>query len=262
MSYYQGKKVLITGGSSGIGLATALILARQGAELVLLARDPEKLERAREEVSCLGPVETIACDLGDLSSIAEAVAQVGPVDVLINNAGITRPGNFLELPPEVFEQMMRTNYLGAVHLTRLLLPPMLERRRGHVAFVSSLLGLLGIWGYSAYAPSKFAIRGFAECLRCELRPHQVRVSVCYPPDTDTPQHEGEQAFLPPETRAIAGSGGLLAAEEVARKLVRGMAAGKFDIIPGLSAAVVAHANRVFPGLVRAVIDRDAARARS
>ncbi len=260
MDYFKGRRVLVTGGSSGIGLATAQRLADNGAAVVLLARDPDKLVQAAAEVSSHGEVETVSCDLGDLPAVARAAAAMGRVDMLINNAGITRPGNFLELPEETFEEMMRVNYLGGVHLTRMLLPQMLERGQGHVAFVSSLLGLLGIWGYSAYAASKFAVRGFAECLRCELKPHNVKVSVCYPPDTDTPQHQGEQEFLPPQTRAIAGNGGLLEADYVAQKLLQGMAAHRFDIVPGFSATLVARANQWLPGVVRTFIDRDAAKA--
>ncbi len=266
VSFFQGKRVLITGGSSGIGLAAAQQLNAQGAELILVARDVGKLREAKDSLlSSPGgsgaAVELLPFDLADKSALVEAVRSLdGPVDILINNAGITRPGNFLELPEDCFESMMRVNYLGAVELTRLLLPPMIEKKQGSVAFVSSLLGLMGIWGYTAYAASKFAVRGFAECLRSELKPHNVSVTVCYPPDTDTPQHEGEKPFLPPETVAQAGTAGLLTADYVAECLLAGIADRRFEVIPGLQAKFAATMNRLAPGLVHSVLDWDARKA--
>ena len=271
MEYFRDKCVLLTGGSSGIGLAAAKLLRQYGAHLILVARDADKLAQAADEVKAVEPgvedceVHTLALDVGDREAVEAAVADLPterPVQMLINNAGITRPGNFLELPPESFEEMMQVNYLGSVWLTRALLPAMVEAKGGHVAFVSSLLGLMGLWGYASYAPSKFAQRGFAECLRCELKPHDVRVSVCYPPDTETPQHEFEKEYLPPETVACAGNAKVLSAELVATKLLAGMAAGTFDILPDFSSKFAAVMNRWFPSMVRSTFDSDARKARS
>lgn len=265
MKYFEDRCVLLTGGSSGIGLAAARLLRGSGAHLILVARDEAKLGRTKEELEqhAGGELHVLPLDVGDLQAVeaaAESLPTSRPVDVLINNAGITRPGHFLELPPGTFEEMLKVNYLGAVYLTRLLLPGMVERKQGHVAYVSSLLGLMGVWGYTAYAASKFAVRGFAECLRGELRPHNIRVTVCYPPDTDTPQHEGEKPYLPPETRAIAATAGLLSAERVAQDLLHGMASGRFHIVPGASAKFSDGMNRLFPALVRFVLDWTARRA--
>lgn len=268
VSWFSGKRVLVTGGSSGIGLAAAHQLARQGARLLLVARDPSKLEAARQAVASSHPdgenaVDILSLDLGDRTAIREELGKLqDPLfDVLINNAGITRPGNFLELPEKCFDDMLAVNYLGAMELTRQLLPPMMEARGGRIAFVSSLLGLMGIWGYSAYAASKFAVRGFAECLRCELKPYDIRVTVCYPPDTDTPQHENEKPFLPPETVAQAGTAGLLSADHVARILLEGIVKGKFNVVPGAQARFAEVANRLAPTVVHAVLDYDAGKVR-
>lgn len=266
MSYFQGKSVLLTGGSSGIGLAAAKQLNKQGADLILVARNAEKLATAREEIladagaSGCG-IDLLALDISDSHGVEAAVESLNsPVDVLINNAGIARPGNFLELPKDCFEEMVQVNYLGAVTLTRLLLPQMVERKEGAVAFVSSLAGLIGIWGYTAYAASKFAIRGFAECLRSELKPHNISTTVCYPPDTDTPQHDGEKPFLPPETVAQAGGAGLLTPEFVAKCLLQGIARGQFEVVPGMQAKFAATMNRLAPRIVQAVLDHDAKKA--
>ena len=269
LDYFRGKRVLITGGSSGIGLSTARQLRACGSHLILLARDAKKLDEVKAELQGLirseAAIQTLSVDLSDLDAVEAAVKDLPPdkgVDVLINNAGVVMPGHFLDLPQAQFDEMMRINFMGSVHLTRLLLPAMLERRGGHVAFVSSLGGLVGIFGYTAYAASKFAIRGFAEALRCEVKPQGIRVSVIYPPDTDTPQHAFEQQYLPDETRAIAGNARCLSADEVATALLKGMAADSFQIVPGFSSRLADVAYRLFPGMVRSIFDGDVRKAAS
>jgi 3-dehydrosphinganine reductase len=131
-----------------------------------------------------------------------------------------------------------------------------------VAFMSSFAGLIGIYGYTAYSASKFAIRGFAQSLRCELRPHGVRVSVCYPPDTLTPQLAFEEPHKPAETRAIAGKVKALSAEYVAEVFVSGMAAGKFQIVPSASARINEWAYRMMPGIAHAMFDSDVRKAKA
>ena len=269
LDYFKGRRVLITGGSSGIGLATARQLRACGAHLVLVARDAAKLDAVKTELQGLGEgdadIRTLSLDVSDLDAVEAAVkalpADAG-IDVLINNAGVVMPGHFLDLPQAQFDEMMRINFMGSVHLTRLLLPAMIERGDGHVAFVSSLGGLMGIFGYTAYAASKFAVRGFAEALRCEVKPKGIRVSVIYPPDTDTPQHAFEQQHLPDETRAIAGNARCLSADEVAAALLEGLAASSFQIVPGFSSRMADVAYRLFPGMVRSMFDGDVRKAAS
>lgn len=266
VDYFRGKCALISGGSSGIGLATARQLRGAGAHLVLLARGEQRLEQAREQLEALpghgGEVTTMALDVGDGEAVARALAAPPrPVDVLISNAGVVMPGHFLELPTEQFEEQMRINYMGAVHLTRAVLPSMMERNGGHLAYVSSLVGLMGIFGYTAYAASKFALRGFAECMRCEALPHGVRVSVCYPADVDTPQLAFEEQYKPAETRAIAGEIKAMPADDVAATLLDRMAAGKFHIVPGSGAWFTDLGYRLFPGLIRSMFDSAVRKAR-
>ena len=261
--YFRDKSVLLTGGSSGIGLAAARILRSGGAHLTLVARNEERLKAARDELADMGggtgDLHIVPLDVGDGDAVRSALADLPggrPVDVLINNAGITRPGHFLELPQSVFDNMMRVNYMGAVHATRAILPSMVERGRGDISFVSSLVGLIGVFGYTAYSASKFAVRGFAESLRCEVKPKGVRVSVCYPSDTDTPQHEYEQEYLPDETRAIAGNAKVTSAEEVATRLLKGIETGTFHILPGGGTWFADFMYRMVPGIVRMAFDSD------
>jgi 3-dehydrosphinganine reductase len=267
MDYFRNKCVVLTGGNSGIGLAAARMLRQAGAHLVLVARNEERLASARDELAGVGAngaqLHTISLDVSDREAVEAAMGDLPlerPVDVLISNAGITMPGHFLELPIEEFEKQMRTNYFGAVYLTRALLPGMVERGSGHLAYVSSLVGLMGIFGYTAYAPSKFALRGLAEALRSEFKPKQIRVSICYPPDTDTPQHAFEAPHLPEETKAIAGNAKPMSAEAVAAALLQGMAKGCFHIVPGGSTKFADVMYRIFPGLVRSLLDGDVRKA--
>jgi len=268
MEYFKDKCVLLTGGSSGIGLAAARILRNSGAQLILVARDEDKLAQAQAELAGIEAADsgifTLSLDVSDGEAVERAAADLPgakPVDVLINNAGVVLPGHFLELPAAEFDRQMQINYMGAVSLTRVILPAMVERGSGDVCFVSSLAGLMGIFGYTAYSASKFALRGFAEALRCEMKPCGVRVTVCYPPDTDTPQLAYEDPFKPDETRAIAGNAKALSAEAVAQKLLQGIAAGRFHIVPGGSARFADVMYRLFPGMVRGMFDSDVRKAR-
>jgi 3-dehydrosphinganine reductase len=262
MEYFRDKCVLITGGSSGIGLAAARILRPSGAHLVLVARDQGKLDVAQQDLTKMerkGDVQVASVDISDEQAVKALAADVPggrPVDVLICNAGVVMPGHFLELPQEQFDQMLGINYLGAVYLCRAFLPSMIERGGGDVHLVSSLAGLMGVFGYTAYSASKFALRGFAEVLRCEMKPRGVRVTASYPPDTDTPQLAFEDQYKPDETRAISGNAKKLSAEAVAGSILQGIAVNKFHIVPGGSAKLADVMGRWFPGMVRGMFDSD------
>lgn len=266
-AYFRGRQVLITGGSSGIGLAFAREMLARGAAVTLVARRSPVLDAARRELLQQYPtaiVHTITFDVADAVAVERDltphVAAHG-VDILINNAGVVMPGRFVDLPAAQFRQMMDVNYFGTVHMTKLIVPHLIAQRAGHVLNVASLAGVVGIYGYTAYAASKFAVVGLSQALRAELWPHGVRVSLCLPPDTDTPQLAFENQHKPAETKAIGGTVKTLPPAVVARAMANGMARGAFEIYPNLPSRLVALAQGFAPGATRRVCDAAQTRAR-
>jgi len=220
----RGKHVVVTGGSSGIGKAVALEALQAGAAVTLMARKVPTLEAAKAELfkstSTDAKVFVKAIDVGSGLAAVEAAflgavqAAGQEVDVLVNCAGNSIPGTFEELDPAAFESMMRVNYFGSVYPTRAVVPSMKARGSGRIVFVSSQAGQVGVFGFSAYSPSKFALVGLAQVLRMELQPHGISVSVAYPPDTDTPGFIEENTHKPEETRLISETAGLFKPEVV------------------------------------------------
>jgi len=264
---FRGARALVTGGSSGIGRAIALALARAGAHVAIVARRPGPLEDTRAALRAAAPdaaqrFAAIAADVADpeqaARAVEEAVAALGGLDLVVNNAGAARALRFEDTPLAEFRRLLDVNFLAAVAVTRAALPHL--GRGARIANVSSLAGALAIYGYSAYAPSKFALTAFSEVLRQELRPRGIAVAVLLPPDTDTPQLAEENREKPPETRALAGNVPVLAPDTVADALLAGLARGRAVIVPGWRARATLWLARHAPGLARRVIDRDIARA--
>lgn len=265
----RDQHVLITGGSSGIGLALARQAAAAGARVSLVARDPAKLAAARAAIQAVAPaapeVVIVSADVSRnaevLAALATAAAAHGPVDVLVTSAGVARPGYFEDLPVDVFERTMAVNYLGTVYAVKAVAGGMRQRGRGAIVMISSGAGLHGFFGYTAYAPSKFALRGFGEALRAEMQGTGVHVAVVYPPDTDTPQLAEENLTKPPETKAITAAGGLWTAEAVARATLRGLARRQFAITPGLQVSALARLHSVIAPVLYWSFDRTARKVR-
>jgi 3-dehydrosphinganine reductase len=266
--YWDKKVVLITGGSSGIGLAAAKQLASAGAHVWLAARRPELLETALKEVQAArrdpsqlcGVVSADVSDPKEAARIVETVTKAAGVpDVLINSAGISQPGYVQELSPQVFERVMKVNFLGTVYVIGAALPAMMNRGSGHIINLSSMAGYLGVFGYSAYGATKYAVAGYSEVLRAEMKPHGLRVSVAFPPDTDTPQLAYEEPFKPAETKAISGNAKALSADKVARAILQQAEKGYFMIFPGTDARLFYLVTTKLPkSLVFFILDQIAA----
>jgi 3-dehydrosphinganine reductase len=224
MTRIAGAHVIVTGGSQGIGLATADACARRGARVSILARSPKRLAEAQGQLT--DAVAIASADVTDpvaLNNAMDDLAAVhGPCDILVASAGRAEPGHFLDLGPEVFHRQMEVNYLGALHAVHAVLPSMLDRGHGHLVLLSSVAGLIGVFGYGAYTPTKFAVRGLGEALDAEFRHRGIRTSLVYPPDTDTPGFEQENLTKPPETARISEGITPVPATQVADAIVRGI----------------------------------------
>jgi 3-dehydrosphinganine reductase len=244
---FANKVALVTGGSSGIGLATAHLLAQMGANVWLIASRQEKLEDALLSVqaACVNPSQRcgmVTANVSDSDQVEKAVAQViesaGVPDLLVNSAGVCQPGYVQELDLDLFRWMMDVNYYGTLHVTKALLPAMIARRSGYIVNISSMAGFVGLFGYTAYGASKFAVRGFSEALRAEMKPYGIGVSIVYPPDTDTPQLTYEKQFKPVETQALTGTASMMTADAVAGDILKGIARGQYAILPGLESKLI------------------------
>ncbi|HWL68251.1 MAG TPA: SDR family NAD(P)-dependent oxidoreductase [Geminicoccus sp.] len=236
---------IISGGSSGIGLAIARELASSGWRLSLLARDRDRLAASADLLAADGAmaVRVHPVDVADQPALAaavqEAVAALGPPSLLIAAAGMVVPGHFAELEDAAFTRTMAVNYLGSLHLVRAALPALRRVPGSRIVLLSSGAGLIGLYGYTAYAPTKFAVRGLAEALRSELAPEGIGVSVVFPPDTDTPQLHAERRLRPLATSRIAAGARVQPADAVARAILRGVRRNRFVIAPGWEMAALA-----------------------
>ncbi|GAA1527103.1 SDR family NAD(P)-dependent oxidoreductase [Actinomadura kijaniata] len=172
----RGARVLLTGATGGIGQALAVALAGRGADVVLTGRRVEVLEPLAERVGGTA----VAADLADRDGVRELVGEVGDVDVLVANAALPSSGPLGGFSPEEIDRALDVNLRAPIMLARLLADRMVERRRGHLVFVSSLAGKAASGHASVYNATKFGLRGFALAMREELRPHGVGVSTVFP----------------------------------------------------------------------------------
>jgi short-subunit dehydrogenase len=182
-------------------------------------------------------VRTFQADITDQASLTAvlqpALDRFGTPDLLINNAGMTHPGYFTDVDLDMHRQNMELNYFGTLYATHLLVPGMIARGSGHIVNISSLAGFHGIIGYSAYSPSKFAVRGLSDVLYYELKPLGIKVSVVFPADTNTPQLAEENKIKPALLKKMAEANNkVLQPPEVARKIVKDMLRGRYLITPG------------------------------
>ena len=256
---------IVTGGSSGIGLALVRRLAGRGDRVSVLALDDADLARLRADPPSR-LVRTAGIDVTRREAVAAEVAAAedaqGPCDLLVTCAGIVTPGRFWELPDHEFTRHMDVNYFGTVWPVRAVVPGMIRRGSGTIVMISSFAGLLGVYGYGAYAPSKFAVRGLAETLRMELKPHGVHVAAVFPSDVDTPQLAAENKLKPPETFAVSGNAKMQTTDQVVDAILRGIRRRQATILCDRSSALQAALAGAAPWAARLVTDRSVAKAQA
>jgi dehydrogenase/reductase SDR family protein 7B len=265
---FDGKRIWVTGASSGIGEAVALAFAREGAHLVLSARRLPELERVCTATGFgKDRVAPLALDLGDLPSLSGATARAlaihGGLDIVVHNGGISQRSLVEDTSLDVDVRLMNVNYLGAVAITKSVLPHMLERRAGRFVVVTSLMGYLETPMRSAYAATKHALHGFFESLRYEVADRGVGVTVVCPGYVKTNvtlnAFTGDGSALgtmePEQARAMS-------AERCASRLVDAVAREKDEVFiagPELAGVVL---RRYSPAVYRLAVDAFARRART
>jgi 3-dehydrosphinganine reductase len=232
------RTAFITGGSSGIGLAIAKALTARHPDirLALFARDQDRLSAAAAELRIAAPVaevRTFAVDLAQVDSarimIDTAVSTLGPPDMLILSAGMTFPARWENVSMATYRAVMEINFFACLSLVAQLAP--LMTAGSAIGLIGSAASLSGTYGYAAYTASKFALHGLAETLRIELQPTGINVTLCLPPDTDTPMLAAERTLRPAVTSRTAAKASVLAPETVAMALLRGIDRGHFLVLP-------------------------------
>lgn len=185
MTDLKNKNAIITGAGKGIGKAIALALAKEGVNVILVARTKDEIESVAIKARSLRvKALAITADVADINSVNSAVekalAEFGTIDILVNNAGIATFGKFLELEPTDWERIIQVNLMGTYYVTRAVLPNMIERQTGDIINISSTAGLSGNALTSAYSASKFAVLGLTDSLMQEVRKHNIRVTALTP----------------------------------------------------------------------------------
>jgi short-subunit dehydrogenase len=261
----QGKTVLITGGSRGLGLALGREFARRGARLAICARDKEELEGARQDLESRGAeVMTVQCDLTrreEAHALVEQVcARFGCVDVLVNNAGVIEVGPVETLTPDDFDEAMRTHFYAPLYLTLAVAPEMRRRRDGRIVNISSIGGLVSVPHLLPYCASKFALTGFSDGLRAELSRDNVFVTTVAPGlmRTGSARHAWFKGRPLAEFKWFRAGAALplftMHPDRAARKIVNACQRGAAELILTPQAKLLAISRRLFPELVTDFMD--------
>ena len=248
-----GSRILVTGASAGIGLHLAGQLAAAGAHVVALARREQKLRELVEAALAAGSPGTVDILAGDVTdpetrrrAVRLAVDRFGGLDGLINNAGIGSFGRFEEAEPERLRQIFEVNFFSVVELTRLAIPELLKGNRPIIVNVSSILGHRGIPRMHEYCATKFALRGWSESLRIELKPQGIDLLLVSPGTTETDFYDnvvhGRGQVPWPKGRGVSG-------EKVASATLRAMQRGKREIIPNFAGRMLVWASSRAPAIV-------------
>jgi short-subunit dehydrogenase len=256
LTSYRDLAALVTGASSGIGRALALRLAREGARVALVARREAELEAVASGIRAAGrEALVLPCDVADPEGVAavavRALERFGRIDLLVNNAGYGRHCRFLDWDLADAERMLRVNTLGAVYVTKALLPQMVERGHGWVVFMASVAGRIAPPEESVYAASKFALVGLAEALSLEVEERGVHVLTVCPGAIRTPFFDATAlGRLPPVARRWMAE-----PEPLVDAIVAALAAGRRELTFPRRMAPAYAVRALAPGLMRRMLRR-------
>jgi 3-dehydrosphinganine reductase len=241
------KHVVVTGGSSGIGKSAAVLAARKGANVTIIARNLERLSSAEKEIAaaCIHKdqiVTSVSVDVSNRKAIQSELdkleEKVGPIYMLINCAGMALCGKVEDFTERDINTLISANFLGTLYPIQSIIPKFKDRKEGIIVLTASQVALMGMFGYSIYSSCKFALRGLAESISMELKPYNVSVTLALPPDTDTPGFENENKTKPEETHLISQTGGLLAPDTVAEKLLQDALVNNFFSVVGFESFIL------------------------
>jgi NAD(P)-dependent dehydrogenase (short-subunit alcohol dehydrogenase family) len=269
-----GRVVLVTGGSRGLGLLLARQLARRGARLAICARDARELEVARVALVALGTeVEAIPCDLGEPDQVGAMVdgveTRLGPIDVLVNNAGIIQVGPLETMIPDDFEETMRANFWGTLYPTLAVLPGMRARGEGRIVNITSIGGKIAVPHLLPYSCAKFAAVGFSEGLAAEVAGQGIRVTTIVPGLMRTGSYLQARFKGRREAEATWFSLGAslpgisISARRAARRIVLALERGETFVTLGLPAKLLRVLHAALPGAtvrIMSLINRTLPRA--
>lgn len=229
---FKNKVAVITGSSRGIGKAIAVELAKEGAKIVLNGRNQQRLDEAREEIlKHTENVIDVCCDVSDIDAgkilIEKAIEAFGQLDILVNNVGVSMRGNVAELKPEVFQSVFSSNLYGTVNPTIPAIPE-LRKTKGSIVFISSLAGIRGLPGLSAYCSSKMALRAVAESIRIEEHKHKIHVGLIYVGITEI-EHNKETIAADGSMKILKDrqKGKVDSTEKVAKTVLKNISKRKF-----------------------------------
>lgn len=261
MHLRSGTVAVVTGAGSGIGLAIARALAARGCRLALVDVRGERLEAARAAFAAAPAVSSHPADVGDGDAVARVAAEVrrehGPAALLVTSAGVSLAGPFADTDVDAFDWVMRVNFGGTVRCCRAFLPQLREAGAGHIVTVGSCFGWAGFPGKAGYCASKFAVRGFSEALRAELRPEGIGVTVVYPGPVDTNLVRDGRATDDRarhyEAEFLARRG--LPPDRVARRVVRAVERDAARVVVGLDYRAIDLLVRLAPSWALALIGR-------
>ncbi|RPJ56610.1 MAG: SDR family NAD(P)-dependent oxidoreductase [Dehalococcoidia bacterium] len=189
-----------------------------------------------------------------ISTLTNAVIEFSAPDILINSAGISYPQYFEQIEFSKFDDIIKTNLYGSWNTIDVLLPCLIKTK-GYIVNVSSVAGFVGVFGMTAYSASKYAVIGFSEAIRSELKQYNITVSILCPPDVNTPMLEKANRIKPPETKALSAAASIMEPEQVANSLLNAMTRGEFLIIPNASGKITNIIKRISPGIAERVIDQ-------